>query len=152
MFLSYRPTGRNVSQITLGTDGRPPHIRNTLPCRIMGIIGYYIGESMSKSLAVLIGLAGPLVVWALVFAIERSRVFDQTSVLRVLSAWRLLSWLAAILFLIASCLTSPPTSTACSRYFWSILCFSLGLFLPQQWLKRQGRPREMVDASKSFSS
>ena len=99
---------------------------------------------MSKSLAILIGFGVPVVIWILVFAAVRTRVFDLNSMSRVISAGRLIFALAAFMFFFCYCSTSPPSSTGWLPFTWCSLWLSLNLFLPQQWLRKQVRRTEHV--------
>jgi hypothetical protein len=92
---------------------------------------------MSKLFAISIGFIGPLLVWALVYAAARGRVFDLPPMSRVLKACRLITLGAATIILICSLATSPPQSRENLRYFWCVFLFSTNLFLPQQWLKKK---------------
>ena len=67
---------------------------------------------------------------------------------RVLTAWRLIASVAALVILICYFVTSPPVSRECFRYFWCLMGFSLNLFLPQQWLKKEiGFPKRSATTS-----
>ncbi len=103
---------------------------------------------MSKLLAIAVGFIGPLLVWALVYAAVRGRVFDLQSMSRVLTACRLITLGAATIILICSLATAPPQSREYSHYFWCIFLFFINLFLPQQWLKKQiGSPERSATKS-----
>jgi hypothetical protein len=78
---------------------------------------------MSKLLAIATGFIGPLLVWALVYAAARGRVFDLQSMSRVLTACHLITLGAATIIVICSLATSPPQSREYFRYFWCIFVF-----------------------------
>jgi hypothetical protein len=99
---------------------------------------------MSKWLAILIGFGAPFAIWALVFAMVRMRRFDLNSASRVISGWRWIALLAALAFLFGYFTASPPWSISWSHYFWCAIWFSLNLFFPQQWLRRQMRRSQQV--------
>jgi hypothetical protein len=106
------------------------------------------GPLMSKLFAIAIGFIGPLLIWALVYAAARGRVFDLQSMSRVLTAWRLITLGAATSILTCHFVTSPPQSGEYFRYFWCVLLLSTNLFLPQQWLKKQiGSPERSAAVS-----
>jgi hypothetical protein len=97
------------------------------------------GDVMSIWLAVLIGFGVPLLIWLLVFAAARQRLFNLKSMLRALSILRWLSLFVATLFLIGWLANSAPSSTVCKHLFFGVFLFSTNLFLPQQWLQKQLR-------------
>jgi hypothetical protein len=97
------------------------------------------GDVMSIWLAVLIGFGVPLLIWLLVFAAARQRLFNLKSMLRALSILRWLALVVATLFLIGWLANSAPSSTVYKHLFFCVFLFSTNLFLPQQWLQKQLR-------------
>lgn len=86
---------------------------------------------MSKLVIILIGLLGPLFLWAIVWVAASRGLFTAKSMLRVLSIWH---WLLVVsgAVLLFGFYGRPP-----SHYGWGALMFSFGLIFPEQWLKRQ---------------
>lgn len=78
------------------------------------------------------GPVGPLAVWAVVYAALKQNLFQAESMLRVLRAWRWITWVASILILV--CIVLPFHLS----WFYAVSAstFSVGLSLPESWLKR----------------
>jgi hypothetical protein len=86
---------------------------------------------MSNLAFFVVGILGPFVIWAVVYAATERNAFTVDSMLRVLRILRWVTWIAAGLLWV-SCL--PPFHLLWF-YGASISTFSVGLSFPEGWLK-----------------
>ena len=97
---------------------------------------------MFNVLIVLVGLLGPFVVWAGVFAARKQRAFELVSIFRLLRLWRWISWIIAVVLWLCYLLPFHLPWI----YGGSATTFSLGLSFPELSLKTTLRTSAPIGA------
>lgn len=97
-------------------------------------------------LVLLVDVVGPLATWASVYIAMTQNIFELRSMLRVLKLWRWLSWISAMLLWIAA---FAPLKVPWP-YGTMVLTFSIGLAIPENWLKKRVGRSESTAGRSTF--
>jgi hypothetical protein len=89
--------------------------------------------NISHMVFLVVGTSGPFVIWATVYAAAKRNALTLDSMLRVLRVVRSFTWITAVLLWVAYL---PPIHL---HWFYGagVSTFSIGLSLPEGWLKQR---------------